>query len=110
MEPAILAVPVLFGPYNFSFKETVDDLLAADAGVLVRDERELASAIDELVRDERRRRELGARAQQVVRAGQGATARNYESLLKLLYAPRRLPAQRFDRKMSRPAKDLDLPP
>jgi 3-deoxy-D-manno-octulosonic-acid transferase len=110
MEPAILAVPVLFGPYNFSFKETVDDLLAADAGVLVRDERELASAIDELVRDERRRRELGARAQQVVRAGQGATARNYELLLKLLYAPRRLPAQRFDRKMSRPAKDLDLPP
>ena len=32
MEPAILAVPVLFGPYNFSFKETVEDLLAANAG------------------------------------------------------------------------------
>ena len=27
MEPAILSVPVLFGPYNFSFKETVEDLL-----------------------------------------------------------------------------------
>src|SRR6185436_18314324 len=28
MEPAVLGVPVLFGPYNFSFKETVEDLLA----------------------------------------------------------------------------------
>src|SRR5690606_18729604 len=36
MEPAILGVPVLFGPYNFSFKETVEDLLRCDAGILVR--------------------------------------------------------------------------
>ncbi|HZF27616.1 MAG TPA: glycosyltransferase N-terminal domain-containing protein [Gammaproteobacteria bacterium] len=105
MEPAILAVPVLFGPYNFSFKETVEDLLAADAGVMVHDERELAASVAELILDEPRRRELGRRAQQVVRAGQGATARNYELLLEL--TRRRLPAPRFDRKMSRPANDLD---
>jgi 3-deoxy-D-manno-octulosonic-acid transferase len=110
MEPAILAVPVLFGPYNFSFKETVEDLLAADAGVLVRDAQELAAAVVELALDERRRRELGRRGEQVVRAGQGATARNYELLARFLAAPRRLPAPRFDRKMPRPANDLDLPP
>ena len=107
MEPAILAVPVLFGPYNFSFKETVDDLLAADAGVLVRDSSELAASIAELSTDERRRHELGNRAQRVVRAGQGATARNYELLARLLEASRRLPTPGFDRKMSRPANDLD---
>ena len=32
MEPAILSVPVLFGPYNFSFKETVEDLLGGGRG------------------------------------------------------------------------------
>jgi 3-deoxy-D-manno-octulosonic-acid transferase len=86
MEPAILAVPVLFGPYNFSFKETVDDLLAADAGKLVRDAAELKDAIVSLVTDSGARRELGARAQRVVHAGQGATARNYALLVELLRA------------------------
>jgi 3-deoxy-D-manno-octulosonic-acid transferase len=92
MEPAILAVPVLFGPYNFSFKETVEDLLAVNAGRLVRDAAELRAAIVELVANERLRRELGLRGQHVVCAGQGATARNYELLVELLGAPeRRLP-------------------
>jgi 3-deoxy-D-manno-octulosonic-acid transferase len=86
MEPAIAAVPVLFGPYNFSFKETVEDLLAADAGRLVRDADELAAALAELVGSAELRRELGARAQRVVRAGQGATARNFRLLDRLLRA------------------------
>jgi 3-deoxy-D-manno-octulosonic-acid transferase len=84
MEPAILAVPVVFGPYNFSFKETVDDLLAADAGTLVRDAAELSTAIVSLVTDSAARRELGARAQRVVTAGQGATERNYALLARLM--------------------------
>lgn len=88
MEPAILAVPVLFGPYNFSFKETVEDLLAANAGRLVSDSGELAAAVVALVTDRQGRRELGMRAQQVVRAGQGATSRNYALLADLLRAQR----------------------
>ena len=80
MEPAILGVPVLFGPYNFSFKETVDDLLAADAGRLVRDASELTRAVVELVGDRDARRALGARGQHVIEAGRGATERNYALL------------------------------
>jgi hypothetical protein len=53
---------------------------------MVRDERELSAALARLVVDGAERRELGARAQRVVRAGQGATARNYELLRAL---PRR---------------------
>jgi 3-deoxy-D-manno-octulosonic-acid transferase len=86
MEPAIFAVPVLFGPYNFSFKETVDDLLAADAGRLVRDAAELRAAIVALVADGDARRALGQRAQRVVDQGRGATARNYALLAQLLRA------------------------
>jgi 3-deoxy-D-manno-octulosonic-acid transferase len=109
MEPAILAVPVLFGPYNFSFKETVEDLLAAKAGILVADARELAARIVELVADERPRRELGLRAQHVVRAGQGATARNYDLLRELMRAtPEPLRHPSADRKMPRSPKDSTL--
>jgi 3-deoxy-D-manno-octulosonic-acid transferase len=86
MEPAIAAVPVLFGPYNFSFKETVEDLLAAHAGILVRDVAELGAALGDVVADDALRRELGLRAERVVRAGQGATARNYRLLERLLRA------------------------
>ena len=84
MEPAILGVPVLFGPFNFSFKETVDDLLAADAGKLVRDAAELERNVVELVVDRDARRTLGLRAQRVIEAGRGATARNYALLAQLL--------------------------
>ena len=91
MEPAILGVPVLFGPFNFSFKETVDDLLAANAGRMVRDARELGLALTQLVVDAPERHELGARGERVVRAGQGATARNYE-LLRALERPPALAA------------------
>jgi len=84
MEPAILGVPVLFGPYNFSFKETVDDLLAADAGKLVHDAAELKRDVVALVADGAARRALGLRAQRVIEAGRGATARNYALLAELL--------------------------
>lgn len=84
MEPAILGVPVLFGPYNFSFKETVEDLLARDAGILVRDAAELERALRGLVADERRRRSLGERARRVVLDGQGATQRNYALLDRIM--------------------------
>jgi 3-deoxy-D-manno-octulosonic-acid transferase len=86
MEPAVLGVPVLFGPYNFSFKETVEDLLAADAGKLVRDADELRAVVVALVADRDARRALGMRAQRVVEAGRGATARNFALLAELLRA------------------------
>ncbi|HEX6996655.1 MAG TPA: glycosyltransferase N-terminal domain-containing protein [Gammaproteobacteria bacterium] len=84
MEPAVLGVPVLFGPYNFSFKETVDDLLRADAGRLVRDGRELERALAELVASPDARRALGERGRQVVLRGQGATERNFALLTAAL--------------------------
>jgi 3-deoxy-D-manno-octulosonic-acid transferase len=86
MEPAIFGVPVLFGPYNFSFKETVDDLLAADAGTLVHDAVELQARVLALVGDRAARLALGQRAQRVVDQGRGATARNYALLAELLRA------------------------
>jgi 3-deoxy-D-manno-octulosonic-acid transferase len=74
---------VLFGPYNFSFQDTVADLVAADAGVEVRDPDELPGWLNGLIRKPVRRNMLGQRAREVVLNGQGATERNLELLLTM---------------------------
>lgn len=84
MEPAIRGVATLFGPYNFSFKETVKDLLRADAAVEVADAAELERALAALVADPQRRASLGERGRRVVLQGRGATERNYALLEPLL--------------------------
>lgn len=109
MEPAVRGLAVLFGPYNFSFKETVDDLLRADAAIRVADAAQLAAALSMLVTDSGRRNTLGERARAVVLRGRGATARNY-ALLEPLLPPRadRLQAPALDRTMPRASGDLDI--
>jgi 3-deoxy-D-manno-octulosonic-acid transferase len=86
MEPAILGLPVLFGPHNFSFRETVTDLLAADAGIMVNDREQLGAALAELVASRSKRTEIGQRARQVILEGQGASERNL-ALLKPMFQP-----------------------
>jgi len=108
MEPAVLGVPVLFGPHNFSFKDTVEDLLAADGGRLVRDAEELGRELRALAADDGARRAMGQRARGVVLAGRGATDRNFALLAELLpRTARRLQPLPFERKMPRAVSGPD---
>jgi 3-deoxy-D-manno-octulosonic-acid transferase len=108
MEPAILALPVIFGPYHSSFKDTVAELLEADAGVEVNDGAGLVAALDDLVDDEQRRKAVGRRAREVVLDGQGATLRNYELLKPLLCSrAERLLASDLERTMPPAASKTD---
>lgn len=107
MEPAILGLPVLFGPYNFSFKETVDELLAGAGGILVHDETELGTALAALTADRAARRAMGQHAREIVVSGQGATARNFALLSKLLTPERRLQPLSTNRTMPRATSDAD---
>ena len=84
MEPAILGLPVIVGPHNFSFRETVADLRAAEAGIEVRDREELTRALESLVASPERRAQMGRRARAVVLSGQGASAKNLALLLPLI--------------------------
>jgi 3-deoxy-D-manno-octulosonic-acid transferase len=104
MEPAIRGVPVLFGPYNFSFTETVDALLEARGGMLVRDGRELRAALSVLLTDAATRVRMGRAAKQVVLQRQGATVRNHALIAALLERGEpRLQAQARDPTMPQPA-------
>lgn len=106
MEPAVLGVPVLFGPFNYSFRETADDLLANDAAVTVANAAELTAAVATLVRAPDKRRAMGDRARDVVLRGQGATQRNYEMIRALLAGERvELQGIAVSRTMPRAATD-----
>jgi 3-deoxy-D-manno-octulosonic-acid transferase len=104
MEPAIRGLPVLFGPYNFSFKETVDALLEAQGGVLVHDGKELRATLSVLLTDAAARARMGRAAKEIVLRGQGATARNHALIAALLeQGEPRLQALARDPTMPQPA-------
>ena len=76
MEPAICAVPVLFGPYNYSFADIAAELARRDGGRQVSDAAQMRAALLELVADSALAERMGAAARGVVLDGQGATAGN----------------------------------
>jgi 3-deoxy-D-manno-octulosonic-acid transferase len=84
MEPAILGLPVIVGPHNFSFRETIADLKAADAVIEVRDGNGLERALKELVESPDRRAAMGQRSRAVILSGQGASTKNLALLLPLI--------------------------
>lgn len=73
IEPAAYGAAVLFGPNTRNFRDIVALLLAADAARVVRDGADLTDTVVRLLRDERERRAMGARARELVLSQQGAT-------------------------------------
>lgn len=84
IEPAMQGIPVLFGPHHFSFSDTVEDLLTAEAGIQVSDAAELRRALEGLLSDGEIRRRMGHRAREAILRSQGATGRNYGLLAPYL--------------------------
>ncbi len=72
LEPALLGLPVLFGPHMFNFTEAGARLLDANAAWQIADAGELATAIDQLLADPEQRRIAGQRGQAVVERHRGA--------------------------------------
>ena len=76
MEPAILGVAPLFGPYNFSFQETVSALQDGDAGLLVHDQEEIFAALKGFLDNPGTAAATGQKARQVILDHRGATEQN----------------------------------
>ncbi|MDB5334059.1 MAG: waaA [Phycisphaerales bacterium] len=80
IEPAALAKPVIVGPFTGNFAEVTNCFRKADALREVRDAAGLREAVAEMLTSPAAK-EMGLRAQQVVRNEQGATARHVEMIL-----------------------------
>lgn len=89
MEPAMLGLAVLFGPYNFSFRDTVATLINEVAGIMVQNREDLYEHLLDLLAHPQRIADLGQRARAVMLKERGATAKNIELLSPLTAQPAR---------------------
>lgn len=80
LEPAILGKPVIFGPDMRDFRQIADWLLQADGARQVADQKELTSALWQLLDDPQLAASMGNRARQMVLVHQGAVQRTLQSL------------------------------
>lgn len=84
LEPALLGVPVLFGPEMFNFQEIADHLLATEGALQCADSQALADAVLRIRRDQDLRIKMTARAKAFVLRNQGAARRIADMLLQAL--------------------------
>jgi 3-deoxy-D-manno-octulosonic-acid transferase len=84
LEPALLSLPVLFGPHMFNFTEASQRLLEAEAAWQVTNAAALATAVDRLLADPELRRTIGQRGRAVVERHRGALAALLDSVETLL--------------------------
>jgi 3-deoxy-D-manno-octulosonic-acid transferase len=84
IEPAALAKPVTIGPWTQNFAEAVRSFKAENAMIEVANAQSLVETLVRWLSNPTEANEIGKRAQQVVRANQGATAKHVELMLKYL--------------------------
>lgn len=84
LEPACFGKPPLFGPSMENFREIATRFLAAGAGLQVRSPEDLGVAWIELIQDEKRRKQMGHAALELVDRNRGATDRSVETLARIL--------------------------
>ena len=75
LEPAAWGVPVVTGPYMFNFAEVTELLVAAGGMIRLEDPAQLGECLQALLRDPRRRLQMGTAGQQVVADNRGARNR-----------------------------------
>ena len=85
LEPLFFATPVLFGPHIENFKEIADRILAAGAGMLVHDGRELLDAIKALIESPGLRQSMGKAGLQVIQEQEAVMARTVSLITEALW-------------------------
>lgn len=84
IEPAALGKPVVVGPFTGNFTEVMNAFRADRAIEEVAGPSDLAAVVDRFLTDTARAKEMGRRAQEVVRREQGATDRHVAVILEHL--------------------------
>src|SRR5687767_2859346 len=87
IEPAALGKPTIVGPYTHNFADAMGRFRAAQAIRVVHDAADLERAVGEILASADRGAAMGARAREVVRREQGATARHVKVILEQLSKP-----------------------
>lgn len=83
LEPAFHSRAVIAGPHMENFAAIAEEFTSAGALVRIRDETELAAAVEDLLDDPARRAEIGRRALELAQLKRGATARAAAEVARL---------------------------
>jgi 3-deoxy-D-manno-octulosonic-acid transferase len=73
LEPAVMNVPIMFGPHMINFKDIARNVLEIGAAVQCADKEDIIKTVLHLYRDDKFRDELVTKAQSFVKHNQGAT-------------------------------------
>jgi len=84
LEPAAWKLPVLFGPYMHNFGRISNILAKKGGGISVRDSRELAEKLKELLKSRSARESAGMAAFAVILENQGALKRTYGEIMSVV--------------------------
>lgn len=85
-EAAALGKCTIFGPHAFNFKQTVDDLLAENGAIMVKDADELLQTIERCLSVPDFAAKIAHAGQKIIQKNQGATKKTIEQIVKLLSA------------------------
>ncbi len=84
IEPAIMSLPVLFGPHMEDFQEIAADLVAAGGALQLPEEQLLLEAIKDLIDNEEKRHKMGLDANNCIASQQGIITRHTDLIASLL--------------------------
>ena len=84
LEPAALAVPVLFGPYVHNFMDISQRLLEQQAATQVADQQQLASQLIDLLRHSEKRDQMGSAGYCFVEQNKGAVEKVAQQIVCIL--------------------------
>ncbi len=84
MEAAALGKCTMFGPHTFNFEQTVEQLLADDGAIRVRDEEELLHAVRRCLSEPQSAGRIAEKGQEVIRKNQGATQRCLDAIMGVI--------------------------
>jgi 3-deoxy-D-manno-octulosonic-acid transferase len=93
LEPALLGLPVIFGPHMFNFSEASQQLLQNNAAWQVSNTQELVASVARLLRNDGLRRSAGKRARATVEANRGALAKLFGLVESLMQTDQRFRSQ-----------------
>jgi 3-deoxy-D-manno-octulosonic-acid transferase len=84
IEAAALGKCTIFGPSVYNFQQTADDLLAAQAGIMVKDKQELLEVMQKCLSEPDFTEKIARNGQNVIRRNQGATQKTIHHIAEFL--------------------------
>ncbi len=80
LEPAARALPIIFGPHMFNFRDISEMFLKNEAAILARNQEELKSGVKHLLDEPARAQKLGNSARELIARSRGATRANIDCI------------------------------